>query len=364
MHRARAAAPGKRRCEHDHGAQDEKRRCRELQDKLAECQERLEEYKRREEEAKRREQESESRETLAARKLEAAQKKLEIYMNKYHNRHRSMTKWRLRAHRAKSALRALSVTGKDGNSTRARSVLVQKGGTRRAIQRQVIVESGSLQIRQGGVGGTEYTVRERLLAWRQDRDRGIGSRHDRSSRYNEDRSNRAQEAAVVMQARKGRRSRRNDSADAVDVFVTPGELAMMETRQALHLEAACKMLEESRSAVAINISADGKQFGQYSTLGAYVEIVNSVDGNECPDAFGNRRKVYASNVFRTPIMLNAGKAVKIKSLLRRKDGGQYNPQTAETLAIMLMLSGVDRAINSNSGALRMACDGATDNRGI
>jgi hypothetical protein len=62
-------------------------------------------------------------------------------------------------------------------------------------------------------------------------------------------------------------------------------------------------------------------------------------------------------------MQNAGKAVSRESLVRRKDGGQYDPQTAWTLAIMLMVSGVDRAINSNSSALRMACDAAADNRG-
>ena len=45
----------------------------------------------------------------------------------------------------------------DGTSTRPRPVLVQEGGKRRAIQRQVVVESGSLQPHQSGVGGTGRT---------------------------------------------------------------------------------------------------------------------------------------------------------------------------------------------------------------
>ena len=174
----------KRRCDDALEARGEKRRCMEIEERLAQSEERLaEEIKR--------------RETLE-RMLAASEKRAQRFMIKYHHRFRSMTMWRLRAHRAKSALRAFWVTGKDGNTTRARPVLVQKGGKRRAIQRQVTVESGSLQPRQGGVGGTEYTTRERLLAWKQDVVRGISSRWDAGGRNNADRVCRQLEAAAIM----------------------------------------------------------------------------------------------------------------------------------------------------------------------
>ena len=93
------------------------------------------------------------------KKREAAEKKAKRAVNKYHNQSRALTKWRIQAHRAKSALRNFWVRRADGTLARARKVLVQKGGKRRAIQRQVVIESGSLQPRK--CGGTEYTIKER-----------------------------------------------------------------------------------------------------------------------------------------------------------------------------------------------------------
>ena len=60
----------------------------------------------------------------------AAELVAEAAMSKYHKRRRELTRWRLRAHRAKSALRNSWVRREDGTSTRARRVLVQKGGKR------------------------------------------------------------------------------------------------------------------------------------------------------------------------------------------------------------------------------------------
>ena len=57
------------------------------------------------------------------------------------------------------------------------------------------------------------------------------------------------------------------------------------------------------------------------------------------------------------------KSVIEKSLVRRKDGGQHESQTALKLAIMLMVSGVSIAMSTNSGAVRFATDAAADNRG-
>ena len=73
------------------------------------------------------------------KKRVAAEKSAEAAMSKYHKR--ELTKWRLRAHRAKSALRNSWVLREDGTSTRARRVLVQKGGKRCAIQHQVVFQS-------------------------------------------------------------------------------------------------------------------------------------------------------------------------------------------------------------------------------
>jgi hypothetical protein len=62
---------------------------------------------------------------------------------------------------------------------------VQKGGNPRkrcAIQRQIVIESGSLQACR--FGGTKFTTKELLLAYRRDADRGICSCHDASDRIN------------------------------------------------------------------------------------------------------------------------------------------------------------------------------------
>ena len=58
---------------------------------------------------------------------------------------------------------------------RALPVLAAAGDKRLAIQNQVIVESGSLQPRRSGRGGTGYATKERLLACRQDVQRGLAS---------------------------------------------------------------------------------------------------------------------------------------------------------------------------------------------
>ena len=80
-----------------------------------------------------------------------------------------------------------------------------------------------------------------------------------------------------------------------------------------------------------------------------------------PDAFGNCPTVYKTLKFRPPIMQLPSKSVIEKSLVRRKDGGQYESQTALKLAIMLMVSGVSIAMSTNSGAVRFATNAAEDN---
>jgi hypothetical protein len=81
---------------------------------------------------------------------------------------------------------------------------VQKGGDPRkrcAIQRQIVIESGSLQACR--FGGTKFTTKELLLAYRRDADRGICSCHDASDRINTDRYLRSEDVLVIMQPKKG-----------------------------------------------------------------------------------------------------------------------------------------------------------------
>ena len=297
------------------------------------------------------------------KKRVAAELVAEAAMSRYHKRRRELTRWRLRAHRAKSALRNSWVRREDGTSTRARRVLVQKGGKRCAIQHQVVFQSGSLRCRQGGVGGTEYTTKERLLAFQQDLERGIGSRHESSARSNAERLRRQDEVWAVMHARTGYSSRRHNSTIPVDPFAQPKERAMKETRMAIHMLACREFVQKSKRAVALNLSADGKQYGQFPTIGADVDLIMAELDKSSPDVFGNCPTVYKTFKFRPPIMQLPSKSVIEKSLVRRKDGGQYESQTALKLAIMLMVSGVSIAMSTNSGAVRFATDAAADNRG-
>lgn len=109
----------------------------------------------------------------AVKKQRAAEKKQEVaeivakkWEGKYHNRLRTQTKWRVQAGRAKKSALRNHWAQVNNASSRARTVLVQKGAKRRAIQSQVVFEPGSLQPRKSG--GTEYTTRERLDSWLQD----------------------------------------------------------------------------------------------------------------------------------------------------------------------------------------------------
>jgi hypothetical protein len=174
-----------------------------------------------------------------AKKLKDEARRRELAETRYNKRFREMTMWRVKAHRALSALREMWVRLKDGISARAGRVQVQTGGRRRAIQTQVVMEAGSLQPRRSGVGGTEFTTRERLLAYAEDVSMGLASRHARADKSNADRVRRQEEVFVVMHPRAGCSSRRHDPDEPVDVFVTPGETAMSETRLAMHL-LACR----------------------------------------------------------------------------------------------------------------------------
>ena len=130
--------------------------------------------------------------------LVAAERKAETALAKFHARFRELAKWRMRESRAKSALRDMFVRAKDNKLARARPTLVQQGGKRRAIAQQVTVESGALQKRRSGVGGTEYTTCDRLLAWQEDAVAGLSSRHDRSDKSNADRTRRQDSVSFVM----------------------------------------------------------------------------------------------------------------------------------------------------------------------
>jgi hypothetical protein len=169
------------------------------------------------------------------RMREEAERKADAAQDRCNARFRQLTMWRVRATRAMSALRQPHVQLKDGSFSRATPVTADVGGKRRAIAQQLVQESGALKPRAGGVGGTEYTTRERLLSFQDDEKLGIGSRRDRSQRDNEDRTRRQHSVAAVLYPRPGRNSRRLKPTETVAVFVRPKESAMKETRVAMHL---------------------------------------------------------------------------------------------------------------------------------
>ena len=163
----------------------------------------------------------------------ASQKKAETAIGRYNARFRELTMWRIRATRARSALRHFWVRQEHGKLARALPVLVVVRGKRLAIQNQVIVKSCSLQPRRSGRGGTEYTTKERLLAWRQDVPMGLASQHERNDKDTADRVRRQTSTSIVLYPRPGKRSRRPNPTVAVDVFVRPKDQTMNETRDAM-----------------------------------------------------------------------------------------------------------------------------------
>jgi hypothetical protein len=297
------------------------------------------------------------------KRREAAEKKAEAAIHKCNVWFREATMWRVRAYRAKSALRSLFIQRKDGSLVRTHPVKAQVGAKRRAIDQQLVQESGALQPRRCGVGGTEYTTRERLLSFQAETELGIGSRHDRSERSNMDRTRRQQQVSVAFYARTGRKTRRSNETMAVDVFVQPKRRAANETRFAMHMLACSKWLQMSRDSVAINLSPDAKTFGPFPTLGCDVDCITVVPDTGVVDAFGNSPDRIEKWHLRPPIQQLASKAVVEKSLYRRKDGGTYPAQTSLKLALMLTTSGVTRGMSENRGAVRFAADGAQDNKG-
>ena len=138
----------------------------------------------------------------------AAEKKAEVAQERCNARFRELTMWRVRATRAKSALRQPHIQLKDGSFERATPVTADVGGKRRAISQQLVQESGALQPREGGVGGTEFSTRERLLSFQDDVRLGIASRRDRGKKDSEDRTRRQHKVAAVLYPRPRRRSRR------------------------------------------------------------------------------------------------------------------------------------------------------------
>ena len=107
------------------------------------------------------------------KKRQEADKRAGKALSMYNARFRELTLWRIRATQARSALRHFWVRQEDG--ILALPVLVAAGDKRLAIQNQVIVGFGSLQPSRSGRGGTEYMIKERLLAWRQDVHMGLAS---------------------------------------------------------------------------------------------------------------------------------------------------------------------------------------------
>ena len=136
------------------------------------------------------------------KKREDAQKRADAALSKHSARsaNRELTMFRIPATRARSALRhfwvpqdytaAAVLRQEDGNLARALPALVAAAGKQLATQNQVIVESCSLQPRSSGRGGTEYTTKEWLLAWRQNVRMGLASLHKRSDKDAADRARR------------------------------------------------------------------------------------------------------------------------------------------------------------------------------
>jgi len=200
----------------------------------------------------------------AEKKAQTAEMKAEVALDKFNARSRELRMWRVRTVRAQSARNSPKNTHfireNDGTLLRTEPVRAEVGGKpeRRAIKTQLVEESGALQPRRGGVGGTEFTTRERLLSFREDEKLGLGSRRDRSKKSDEARTLRQRNVSVAWfpGKKKGR-----SAAEVVDVFVTPNEKAAKEARFAMSMLAYCKWGRKASDAVAINISPDAKTYG-------------------------------------------------------------------------------------------------------
>ena len=180
----------------------------------------------------------------------------------------SLLKIKVLLYRAQQrASRHLHVQQPDGSSAPAQMVAAQTVGKRCSIEKQIVVQEGSLQGRSRTVGndvvqigGNEYRLREFALAFLQDCDLGLGSRKKRGTNSYADQTRRQLEEHAVFKPRTGCKRRPVDSTEAIDVFVLPSEPVMATVLIADILLGYVHNQEEGRRAHGIMVMADAKAF--------------------------------------------------------------------------------------------------------
>ena len=165
-------------------------------------------------------------------------------------------------------------------------------GKRVAASFVAALNTGSLKVREGNIGGTEYTKLEYVLSMATDLEEGIGPKHSRGQRETNNLLRRARadgsKVEMVLPPRPGCTIRRQGPQGPVNPFPRPSEATMRLTirptfRLLMHWHFA-RLLEQ---AISINIVCDGKQFGPQHTVGTVVCIYIRDHSEETIDFFGN-----------------------------------------------------------------------------
>ena len=226
--------------------------------------------------------------------------------------------------------------------------------------------AGSLQVREGNAGGTEYTKLEQVLSMTTDLEEGIGPKHNRGLRETNNMLRRARQKGcrveAVLPSRRGYRTRQKGPKVAVNPFPRPCEAVMRlkirpTFRILMHLEAA-RMLARS---VSLNFVFDGKEFGQNHSIGGVVCIYVRETAKETRDAFGNSLPVYA--VYRVPTCLQQAPNKIALDVVNSEAGGTYIQQSPFLCLRALYLSFMGDAFEKHGEKLAFVLDAAADNRG-
>jgi hypothetical protein len=97
-----------------------------------------------------------------------------------------------------------------------------------ALQFVAAQNAGSLKVREGGIGGTEYTMQEMVLSLTTDLEESIGPKHSRGRRETENLLRRARaegsKVEVVLHPRPGCRIRRKPPKVAINPFPLPSSV--------------------------------------------------------------------------------------------------------------------------------------------
>ena len=239
-------------------------------------------------------------------------------------------------------------------------------GKRVAASFVASLNAGSLKVREGNIGGTEYTKLEYVLSMATDLEEGIGPKHSRGQRETNNLLRRARadgsKVEMVLPPRPGCTIRRQGPQGPVNPFPRPSEATMrLKIRPAFRLLMHRHFARLLEQAISINIVCDGKQFGPQHTVGTVVCIFIRDPSEETIDFFGNCIPVY--KVLRMPMCLQQAPNKIAVDVVNTKTGAKYLQQSPFLCSRSLVLSFAHTIFLRYGFKLAFQLDAAADNRG-